>query len=140
MCEPKLYRSEPGNRLRHSMKVVFVLLVLLISSLHALADSPQCQHQGQMLDIGQSVYVFDPVIVNQRKAHLQKTGKSDTEIKALIETGDWLGYRLVCQATYEINPNPNLANEGDILIPTGVALVLTEISQYYYQNRKEAAQ
>lgn len=116
-----------------------LLLGLLILPFFALADGvedskPTCMHDNKPLPVGESVWVVDPHLAKISADAMRKKGYSEEAIAKEISRNDWVGYRLVCVKTFEANDEKNSKQAGDVLAPTGVALVLNEYSDDFYQH------
>lgn len=109
-------------------------LALLLTSFFSSADVTQdtCMHAGQSLAVGESVWILDPVLVERASLSMKEHGYSQEQINKEITRNDWVGYRLECVSTFQyVTPEPS-DSVGEILQPTGVALVLNRYSRDFY--------
>jgi hypothetical protein len=103
-------------------RIIFLVLVVISCLSYAAVggDKPMrpynstCLAGDTYLEIGQSLWIADP--------QLEKMGAGK----------DWRGFRVVCRATIELSYNNG--KPGSVIQRNGATLVLTEVSEDYYQQ------
>jgi hypothetical protein len=115
-----------------------LLLALLILPYFALANivksiEPACVHGNKPLKVGESVWVVDPLLVKKTADIMHSKGYTEDVIAKEVSRNDWVGYRLICVRTFKASEGVDFKQPGDVLLSTGVALVLNEYSDDFYQ-------
>lgn len=116
-----------------------LLLGLVVLPFFAIADGVKssestCVHNGEPLPVGESIWVVDPHLAKISADAMREKGYSEEAIAKEISRNDWVGYRLVCVKTFKASEGNDFKQAGDVLASTGVALVLNEYSDDFYQH------
>jgi len=101
---------------------------------HAYANQPGCIWQDEEIELGDSVWIEDPVIVANSKNELKQKGYDDATIEKTIKQCDWCGFRVECVA--EITLNYDVALAGDIVSQVRGVMVLNRYSRDFYRHLK----
>lgn len=117
------------------MKLKLSLLLFLPFFVFANNHNSACEHNGETIPVGESIWVLDPILVERATTTMREKGYSQEQIDKRISRDDWVGYRLVCVNTYKENKG---TLPKDILEQTGVALILNEYSRDFYTHIKNA--
>jgi hypothetical protein len=107
------------------------LLIFLFTPLITFSQS-QCEYGNVFVEVGRSVWVADPILVNRFKQVAIKKGWTPLKIDYEVSNNAGLGYRLTCTYIYE--PTNEVEKPGDVLKVAGVALVLNTPSDDFYRS------
>ncbi|MAI36464.1 hypothetical protein [Alteromonas sp.] len=109
----------------------FMIVVSMLVTWPVMAQGP-CQFEDTALNVGESIWVLDPALVAAYRKEQSAKGRNADEIERGIRHHDWLGYRLKCVSTYV--PGKSEGGPSEIIQTGGVALVLNEYSDDYYES------
>ena len=116
------------------MKVLVLVVSMLVHG--AVKAQDTCQFEDKALNIGESIWVLDPALVASYRKEQSEKGRTAEEIARGIKHHDWLGYRLKCVNTFV--PGKSDGNPSEIIQASGVALILNEYSDDYYESIQES--
>jgi len=86
------------------------------------------------MQLGESVWVPDPVLIKKYTKDAQVKGWSESEIQKGIANHDWLGFRIECRAIVSVKTSGGSA--GDVIKVSGAQWVLNEYSGDFYEHVK----
>lgn len=104
-------------------------VVAMLSSSEVLSGEG-CTWDNRPVEVGDSVWVVDPFLVDSMKKRLQKVGLSPEEISREIKHNDWVGYRVECQYSVALNKSPE--QKAGVIRMASPVMVLTEISRQHW--------
>lgn len=88
------------------------ILLLVLLSTSSLADNAHCLFKGEIIKVGESVWVEVPEYVNGLRKQMESKGYSKEAIKNEIQSSDHTGHRLYCTKAYKLaNPKGKSASE-----------------------------
>lgn len=97
------------------MKVNAVALAMGIYSMASVAaPEAQCEWDGKLLDVGETLFVAEPIL---KEANFSR---------------DWSGFLMRCKASFSFDANKDSKRVGSRLVKSSPVMVMEELHVDYY--------
>lgn len=117
----------------NSKAVKGMLVLLSLFAADGTAAKEYCEYDNNKVELGDFVFVSDPVLENTYRETANENGEDPEGIEKMIRYHDGLGFSLRCQRIFVPVSSDN-ETSGSVLHQTSVGLVLSGPYRDYYES------